>query len=184
LKIASEHRLPPCVHDFICEHHGTSVISYFLDKAKSESPESDVDPADFAYPGPKPQSRETAIVMLADGIESATRVLQDPTPERIQATIDAIVQARIDEGQLDQCTLTLRDLERSKAAFARILIGMYHRRIEYPSGVRAREELPESVPLREATSAVPGNSESPASSSEGQPADVVPGPTGSRGASL
>jgi membrane-associated HD superfamily phosphohydrolase len=115
------------------------VISSFLDKAKSESPDTDIDPSDFAYPGPKPQTRETAIVMLADGIESATRVLQDPTPERIQATIDAIVDSRIEEGQLDQCTLTLRDLERTKTAFARILIGMYHRRIEYPSGVRARE---------------------------------------------
>jgi hypothetical protein len=184
LKIASEHRLPPFIRDFICEHHGTSVISYFLDKAKSESPDSDVDPADFAYPGPKPQSRETAIVMLADGIESATRVLQDPTPERIQATIDAIVQARIDEGQLDQCPLTLRDLERSKAAFARILIGMYHRRIEYPSGVRAREELPESAPPSEATSSAPGHSDSPVSPGEEPPADAVPGPTGSRGATL
>ncbi len=112
-----------------------------------------MDASEFAYPGPKPQSRETAIVMLADGVESATRVLQDPTPERIRATIDAIVQARIEEGQLDQCTLTLRDLERSKAAFGRILIGMYHRRIEYPSGVRAREPLPAAdvegtIPLR------------------------------------
>ncbi len=141
LRIAAEHRLPPFIHDCIREHHGTSVISYFLDKARSDSPDADVDASDFAYPGPKPQTRETAIVMLADGIESATRVLQDPTPERIRATIDAIVQARIEEGQLDQCPLTLRDLERTKDAFARILIGMYHRRIEYPSGVRAREEI-------------------------------------------
>ena len=141
LRIAAEHRLPPFIHDCIREHHGTSVISYFLDKARSENPEADVDSSDFAYPGPKPQTRETAIVMLADGIESATRVLQDPTPERIRATIDAIVQARIEEGQLDQCPLTLRDLERTMDAFARILIGMYHRRIEYPSGVRAREEV-------------------------------------------
>ena len=141
LRIAAEHRLPPFIHDCVREHHGTSVISYFYDKARSESPEADIDPGDFAYPGPKPQTRETAIVMLADGIESATRVLQDPTPERIRATIDAIVQARIDEGQLDQCPLTLRDLERTMDAFARILIGMYHRRIEYPSGVRAREEI-------------------------------------------
>ena len=140
LRIATEHRLPPFIHDCIREHHGTSVISYFLDKARSENPEADIDSSDFAYPGPKPQTRETAIVMLADGIESATRVLQDPTPERIRATIDAIVQARIEEGQLDQCPLTLRDLERTMDAFARILIGMYHRRIEYPSGVRAREE--------------------------------------------
>ncbi|MGW8283356.1 MAG: HDIG domain-containing metalloprotein, partial [Gemmatimonadota bacterium] len=141
LRIAGEHRLPPFIHDCIREHHGTSVISYFLDKARSENPDADVDAGDFAYPGPKPQSRETAVVMLADGIESATRVLQDPTPERIRATIDAIVQARIEEGQLDQCPLTLRDLERTKDSFARILIGMYHRRIEYPSGIRAREEI-------------------------------------------
>ncbi len=141
LRIAAEHRLPPFIHDCIREHHGTSVILYFFDKARSESPDADVDSADFAYPGPKPQTRETAIVMLADGIESATRVLQDPTPERIRATIDAIVQARIEEGQLDQCPLTLRDLERTKDSFARILIGMYHRRIEYPSGVGAQEEI-------------------------------------------
>ncbi len=141
LRIAAEYRLPPFIHDCIREHHGTSVISYFLDKARSESPDADVDASDFAYSGPKPQTRETAIVMLADGIESATRVLQDPTPERIRTTIDAIVQARIEEGQLDQCPLTLRDLERTMDAFARILIGMYHRRIEYPSGVRAREEM-------------------------------------------
>ncbi len=142
LRIASENRLPPFIGDFIREHHGTSVISYFFDKARSENPDAEIDAADFAYPGPKPQSRETAVVMLADGIESATRVLQDPTPERIRATIDAIVEARIEEGQLDQCPLTLRDLERAKDSFARILIGMYHRRIEYPSGIRAREEIP------------------------------------------
>lgn len=140
LRIAAEHRLPPFIHDCIREHHGTGLISFFFEQARRDDPEADVDPADFAYPGPKPQSRETAVVMLADGIESATRVLQDPTPERIRATIDAIVEARVREGQLDQCPLTLRDLERVKDAFGRILVGMYHRRIEYPSGIRAREE--------------------------------------------
>ncbi|MCL7958368.1 MAG: HDIG domain-containing protein [marine benthic group bacterium] len=183
LKIASEHRLPPFIHDFVCEHHGTSVISYFLDKARNESPDTDVDPADFAYPGPKPQSRETAIVMLADGIESATRVLQDPTPERIKATIDAIVQARIDEGQLDQCPLTLRDLERTKAAFARILIGMYHRRIEYPSGVRAREEIPQFVASNELNASETGAPEPPAVQADARPAAEVSRPAETRGAS-
>jgi cyclic-di-AMP phosphodiesterase PgpH len=142
LRIASEHRLPPFIHDCIREHHGTTLVSFFYDRAREDEPDADVDPADFAYAGPKPQSRETAVVMLADGIESATRVLQDPTPERIRTTIDAIVDARVREGQLDQCPLTLRDLERVKDAFGRILVGMYHRRIEYPSGVRAREEVP------------------------------------------
>jgi hypothetical protein len=77
--------------------------------------------------------------MLADGIESATRVLGDPTPERIRSTIEVMVAARLDEGQLDQCPLTLREIDRSKAAFARVLIGMYHRRIDYPTGVRAQD---------------------------------------------
>jgi len=137
LRLASEHRLPRVIHDFIREHHGTTMISYFLDKAREADPDLELDPSDFAYPGPKPQSRETAVVMLADCIESATRVLQDPTPDRIRATIDQLVNARIAENQLDQCPLTLRDLEIAKAEFGRVLIGMYHRRIEYPSGVHA-----------------------------------------------
>ena len=147
VRLAAEHRLPPVIHDFIREHHGTSLIRYFHDKAVEEAGEEagedgagDVNPGDFAYLGPKPQSRETAILMLADGIESATRVLGDPTPERIRTTIDAMVNARLDEGQLDQCPLTLREIDRARAAFARVLIGMYHRRIDYPTGIREREE--------------------------------------------
>lgn len=140
VRLANEHRLPPVIHDFIREHHGTSLIRYFYDEAVEEAGEEgegEVNPGDFAYLGPKPQTRETAILMLADGIESATRVLGDPTPERIRATIDAIVEARLREGQLDQCPLTLREIDQSVAAFARVLIGMYHRRIDYPSGIRA-----------------------------------------------
>ena len=137
LRLASEHRLPRVIHDFIREHHGTTMISFFLEKAREAEPDLDLDPSDFAYPGPKPQSRETGVVMLADAIESATRVLQDPTPDRIRGTIDRLVNTRIAENQLDQCPLTLRDLEVAKAEFARVLIGMYHTRIEYPSGVQA-----------------------------------------------
>jgi putative nucleotidyltransferase with HDIG domain len=142
LRLASEHHLPRVIQDFIREHHGTTMISFFLDKAREAEPDLDLDPSDFAYPGPKPQSRETAVVMLADAIESATRVLQDPTPDRIRATIDQIVNMRIEENQLDQCPLTLRDLEIAKAEFARVLIGMYHQRIEYPSGVHAAAPAP------------------------------------------
>lgn len=146
VKLAAEHRLPAALRDFIREHHGTTTISFFLEKARAADPDLDLDPADFAYPGPKPQSRETAVVMLADGIESAARVLQDPTPDRIRATIDQIVTARISENQLDQCPLTLRDLEKTKAEFARVLIGMYHRRIEYPSGVQATVQPAKTQP--------------------------------------
>jgi len=158
VRLAVEHRLPPMIHDFIREHHGTGLIRFFYDKAVEEAEEEagDVNPGDFAYLGPKPQTRETAILMLADGIESATRVLGDPTPERIRATIEAIVDARFAEGQLDQCPLTLREIDRSKAAFARVLIGMYHRRIDYPSGVRSREEGEESAGPAESKSPATG----------------------------
>lgn len=137
IRLANENRLPPVIHDFIREHHGTALIGFFYDRALEAGDEIGVNPADFAYLGPKPQTRETAIVMLADGIESAARVLRDPTPERIRSTIDAIVNARLSEGQLDQCPLTLREMDVARAAFARVLIGMYHRRVDYPTGVRA-----------------------------------------------
>ncbi len=137
LRMASEAGLPRAIKDFIAEHHGTMTIAFFLERARQQEPELDLNPSDFAYSGPKPQSRETAIAMLADGTESATRVLLDPSPDRIRAVIDGIIRSRLEEGQLDQCPLTLRDLDLIKAQFARVLMGMYHHRIEYPSGVRA-----------------------------------------------
>jgi len=156
LRLADEHRLPPVMHDFIREHHGTGLISYFYDKAREAGDEAEVNPGDFAYFGPKPQSRETAVVMLADGIESASRVLRDPTPERIRFTIETIAGARLSEGQLDQCPLTLREIDLVKAAFARVLIGMYHRRVEYPTGVRATEvERPTEAPKSKRPKAEP-----------------------------
>lgn len=139
LRLAGERRLPRAVRDFICEHHGTMVISFFLERARVEDPDAEIDPNDFAYPGPKPRCRETAVVMLADGVESSSRVLQDPTPDRIRTLIDQIVDGRIREGQLDRCPLTIHELDRVRSQFARVLIGMYHRRIDYPSGVRAAE---------------------------------------------
>ena len=137
LRMATEAGLPRVIKDFVAEHHGTMTISFFLDKAREEEPDVDINPSNFAYPGPKPQSRETAIAMLADGIESATRVLQDPAPDHIRAVIGQIVRSRLEEGQLDQCPLTLRELDTVKAQFARVLIGMYHHRVEYRSGVGA-----------------------------------------------
>lgn len=155
IRLANDNRLPPVIHDFIREHHGTSLIGFFYDSALEAGDETTVNPADFAYLGPKPQSRETAVVMLADGIESAARVLRDPTPERIRSTIEAIVNTRLTEGQLDQCPLTLREMDLAKAAFARVLIGMYHRRIDYPTGVReaggTAEDIAESPTVEKET---------------------------------
>jgi putative nucleotidyltransferase with HDIG domain len=132
LALADEAKLPGVLKDFIREHHGTQQIRYFLAKAREDEGSLDFDPNDFCYPGPKPQSKETAIVMLADAVESASRTLSDPSPERIRALIDELVNARVEEGQLDECGLTFRDLDRVKTEFAHVLTGLYHHRIDYP----------------------------------------------------
>lgn len=131
LAMAEEARLPEVVKDFIREHHGTQLIRYFLEKARRDGV-AEVDPSDFAYPGPKPQSKETGVAMLADAVEAASRVLSNPSPERIRALIDRLVQDRIDYGELDDCPLTYRDLRIVKREFAHVLTGLYHHRIDYP----------------------------------------------------
>ncbi|MYL07658.1 MAG: HDIG domain-containing protein [Gemmatimonadales bacterium] len=131
LAMAEEARLPEVVKDFIREHHGTQLIRYFLEKARRDGV-AEVDPSDFAYPGPKPQSKETGVAMLADAVEAASRVLSHPSPERIRALIDRLVQDRIDYGELDDCPLTYRDLRIVKREFAHVLTGLYHHRIDYP----------------------------------------------------
>ncbi len=132
LRMADEAKLPDCVRAFIAEHHGTQTISFFYDQAREADPDADLDPDDFRYPGPRPQSPETAIVMLADSVESAARVLPDPTPEAIRELVDRIVRGKMDAGQLDETPLTLLELTRIKEQFASVLTGMYHQRIDYP----------------------------------------------------
>jgi cyclic-di-AMP phosphodiesterase PgpH len=132
LELAEEFRVPRAIRDFITEHHGTGSISYFLEKAR-ERDGSVHNANEFSYPGPIPQSAETAIVMLADGVEASTKVLQDPTPQKIREVIEHIVRVRIEAGQLREAPLTLRQIEVIKEQFARVLIGMYHSRIDYPT---------------------------------------------------
>lgn len=132
MKLAEQAKLPESVRMFIPEHHGTQTIGFFFDKAQEENPDGELNRADFAYPGPRPQSKETAILMLADSVESASKVLQEPTPERIRALVDRIVQGKIAEGQLDEAPLTMRDISRIKEQFTSVLTGMYHHRIDYP----------------------------------------------------
>ena len=132
LELADREKLPQAVRAFISEHHGTGSIAYFLEKAK-ERDATGINPAEFAYPGPIPQSAETAIVMLADGVEASTRVINEPTPEKIRGVIDHIVRQRIDAGQLRNTPLTLKQLEIIKDQFARAMIGQHHHRTEYPA---------------------------------------------------
>ncbi|MBV9775124.1 MAG: HDIG domain-containing protein [Gemmatimonadetes bacterium] len=137
LRLADEARLPEPVKAFIREHHGTQTISFFFDRAREADPEAPISRQDFTYLGPKPRSRETAVLMLADSVESAAHVLHDPSPERLRELVERIVGAKIACGQMDDCPLTLRDIEVVKEQLARVLTGMYHHRIDYPAAPAA-----------------------------------------------
>lgn len=149
-KLARQHGLPPKIIDFIMQHHGTTVVSYFYQRALHEDGEVDI--KDFRYPGPKPQFRETGIMMLADGVEAAVRAnaqsgkLRPARPEAqdsrdrngltIREVVDQIINDRVRTGQLDECPLTLRDISIIKDSFTMTLQGIYHPRVEYPPAQR------------------------------------------------
>jgi putative nucleotidyltransferase with HDIG domain len=131
IELARRHRLPEQVRAFIPEHHGTRLVTYFYRIAAREDP--DVDPARFRYPGPKPQSKETALVMLADSTEAIVRASQDRSQDRIDALVEAVISERVTEGEFDDCDITLRDLRVIAESFKSSLRAIYHPRIEYPA---------------------------------------------------
>jgi putative nucleotidyltransferase with HDIG domain len=137
LELARKYRLPQRVAAFISEHHGTRLVAYFYRKASQE--QSEVDATDFTYPGPKPQTRETGLGMLADSVEATVRSNPDHSPERIDALVDEVITERAMEGQLDDCDLTLRDLKTIAESFKATLRGVYHPRLEYPQPTEAEK---------------------------------------------
>jgi hypothetical protein len=132
LALANAARLPESVAAFIPEHHGTGEIRYFLHRASEARGSAEIDPSAFRYPGPSPRSRETAVVMLADSVEAVVRTLQKPTPEAVRNAINEMIGQRVASGQLDDAPLTLRDLDRVREEFARVLSGQFHNRVQYP----------------------------------------------------
>lgn len=135
VELGEKYKLGKPIIDVIAQHHGTTLISFFYHRAK-EAEDSNIDnvsEAEFRYPGPKPQFKEAALSMLADSIEAAARSLDEPTPVRLQAIVKNIIHSKFMDGQLDECTLTLRDLSIIEEAFVRILLGIYHQRIDYPT---------------------------------------------------
>lgn len=132
IELAKEQGLPIEVIEFIPMHHGTTVITYFYEKAKSQFGEENIDINNYRYPGPKPQSKETALVMLADVCESAVRSIENPDSEKVENLIHNLINARLNDGQLDESPLTFADISKIKEAFVGILIGQHHRRIRYP----------------------------------------------------
>ncbi len=132
LELAHAYKLPPCVKDIIIQHHGTGVVQYFYIKAQKENEEVYV--LDFRYPGPKPQTKEAALVMLADVVEATVRAMQHKigVDTTVEAIVRKMVKQKLEEGQLDECPLYISDIEKIIASFSKVLKGMYHERIEYP----------------------------------------------------
>jgi putative nucleotidyltransferase with HDIG domain len=133
LELAKEYKLPRAVRAFITEHHGTNRIVYFYEKARERAGGQAPNSAEYAYGGPLPRSAETAICMIADGVEAAARALPDPSAERFRELVERIVRQRLDQGQLRDAPITLAQLERVKEQFVRVLLGMYHGRLDYPT---------------------------------------------------
>ncbi len=133
VEMGMNYKLGQPIIDGILQHHGTTLINFFYNKALDLAEEGQVvAEEDFRYPGPKPQFREAALCMLADSIEAAARSLDEPTPSRLQNIVRNIIQKKFLDGQLDECNLTLKDLTKVENAFTRILLGIYHQRIDYP----------------------------------------------------
>jgi len=132
LALGHEYGLPEAVLAFIPEHHGTSEISYFAEKARDAEPDAVLPPEIFRYPGPNPRSAETAVVMIGDGVEAALRVLDEPTPATIDQAVGHLIRQRIEAGLLLEAPLTMRQIEFVRRAFVRHAAGMRHARIDYP----------------------------------------------------
>lgn len=142
VKLADEYHLPSQIKDFILEHHGTMQVSFFYRKAvEAVNGESGlVDESEFRYPGPKPQSRETALLMLADGSEAATRARRPQTAEELDEVIGYIFNSRINDGQLDECPITMHELQVVRATYVELLKGAYHPRLKYPEPKKDKDK--------------------------------------------
>ncbi|MDD6795022.1 MAG: HDIG domain-containing protein [Clostridiaceae bacterium] len=137
LELAKEYKLPKVIQDMIIQHHGTTLVKYFYYTLKNSLEENEeIDEKDFRYPGPKPSTKEAAILMLADSVEAAVRSINEPTKEKIEEMVNNIIKDKLNSGQLDECDLTLKDLGKIRVCFLTALNGIYHQRIEYPTEKR------------------------------------------------
>jgi hypothetical protein len=135
--LAQEHNLPRPLIDFIEQHHGTTLVEYFYHEATRQAEEqpdhrTDADESHFRYPGPKPQTRESAVLMIADAVEGASRALSEPIPSRIERLVHDIAMRRLLDGQFDECGLTITEVSRIEESLTKSLTAMYHGRVKYP----------------------------------------------------
>jgi len=149
IEMAKEYRLPRVLHQFVAEHHGTTVVRYFHHVASEKQPQiaqgkhdREVPEAEFRYSGPKPRSRESAVLMLCDGVEGAVRAIHDPTPSRIESMVHQIVADRLSDGQFDDCDITLKEISQVEDSLVKSLCGIYHGRVAYPKASKPATEEP------------------------------------------
>ncbi|MFQ5578845.1 MAG: HD family phosphohydrolase, partial [Anaerolineae bacterium] len=149
LKLAKKHRLPAVIRAFISQHHGTDMASYFYHQAVQDAggDESQVNKARFTYPGPRPRSKETAILMLADASEATVRSAQPQSSQEIDDIVRRTISKRMKTGQFDECDLTMRDLEQIRLAFNDVLQGVSHPRVKYPDQLDAAAKIEDTGPL-------------------------------------
>jgi hypothetical protein len=175
VELGLQYKLGKPIIDGIVQHHGTTLIAFFFNRAL-ETQDADIDEVSeeaFRYPGPKPQFREAALIMLADSIEAASRSLDEPTPVRLQNIVKNIIQRKFMDGQLDECNLTLKDLSIIEESFIKILNGIYHQRIDYPrrAGGGASE-----TPTGRRSNAMPNSGAVNSSGSASAATNIIPGP--------
>lgn len=139
LELANEFKLPPVVTQFIAQHHGTDLVRFFYHRASESGEGNSVEERDFRYPGPKPQGKEVAIVSLADATEAAVRSLSKPTPGKIEGLVRKIIRDRLNSGELDESDLTFQDMDKIANAFVKVIMGMFHSRVEYPEQITKEE---------------------------------------------
>src|SRR5262249_32854792 len=134
IELARTHKLPPRIISIIPQHHGTGLMKFFYYKAReaADDPDSTTLEQEFRYPGPKPQGKEAAIIMIADSVEAAARTIKTPTPAKLRNMIDMIIARIRDDGQLDESNITLRELNIVAESFVKVLTGIHHHRIDYP----------------------------------------------------
>jgi len=145
MELAKKYKLNPALTDFILQHHGNSLVYYFYRRALENVDEyQEISEEGFRYPGPKPNSKETAIVLLADSVEAAARALKESSPAKIEELVHKIINNKFIDGQLDECDLTLKDLEKISAVFIRLLCGIYHIRASYPQDERSENNFKKS----------------------------------------
>ncbi|MGI6035084.1 MAG: HD family phosphohydrolase [Limnochordia bacterium] len=135
VELAREGKVPEIIVDLIRQHHGTDLVKFFFHRAAENDKEEQVEEKDFRYPGPRPQTKEAAIIMLADSVEAAVRSLARPTPARVEQLVRRMIKERLNDGQLDESDLTLKDLDKVADAFVRVLSGIFHTRVEYPDKI-------------------------------------------------